>query len=356
MTYVQHNPQEKVSKKDDIEGKFVIPCSIGRLKYVNALIDQGSDVNVMPMSFYNRLSNEKPVGTDIRFSLANHSYIYPLGIVEDVLIDIVGYVYPVDFVILDIKEDENKPFILGTSFLTMAKAVIRFDKWTITLTSGKNKIDFVKIPEFPSTKSREENERRTSIHTPLNVSRLIFGVWGGMIKVHQRKKWDSTNGEVIFDENSLKNPEAKRQFSRPLDSYSFDNFAEIVAVLLEGKQKSSTITINKGLIQAIPTLLPPQPIREATKASNLQRIPPGVQGRSHFTYFLYLIVQITNPIFLDYCVTLGFGSMGGLDLACPINRSPCHGGIQWELGRITNSLPGVGTDRSPHQSLDTLKA
>ncbi|GKA50903.1 ribonuclease H-like domain-containing protein, partial [Tanacetum coccineum] len=53
-----------------------------------------------------------------------------------------------------------------------------------------------------------------------------------------------------------------------------------------------SIPINKGLIQAIPTSLPSQPIGEETKASNLQRIPPGVQGRSHFTYFLYLIVQI----------------------------------------------------------------
>ncbi|GJR87730.1 RNA-directed DNA polymerase, eukaryota [Tanacetum coccineum] len=44
-------------------------------------------------------------------------------------------------------------------------------------------------------------------------------------------------------------------------------------------------TINRGLIQANPTSLPPQPIGEATKASNLQRIPPRVQGRSHFTYF-----------------------------------------------------------------------
>ncbi|GJY66746.1 phospholipase-like protein [Tanacetum coccineum] len=41
--------------------------------------------------------------------------------------------------------------------------------------------------------------------------------------------------------------------------------------------------------------------------------------------------------------------MGGLDLACPINRLPCYGGIQWVLARITNSFPGVGTDRSPHK-------
>ncbi|GKA55495.1 reverse transcriptase domain-containing protein [Tanacetum coccineum] len=53
-----------------------------------------------------------------------------------------------------------------------------------------------------------------------------------------------------------------------------------------------SIPINRGLIQAILTSLPPQPIGEATKASNLQRIPPRVQRRSHFTYFLYLIVQI----------------------------------------------------------------
>ncbi|GKG50480.1 hypothetical protein Tco_0521580, partial [Tanacetum coccineum] len=47
-----------------------------------------------------------------------------------------------------------------------------------------------------------------------------------------------------------------------------------------------SISINRGLIQAILISLPPQPIGEATKASNLQRIPPGVQGRSHFTYLL----------------------------------------------------------------------
>ncbi|GJT10174.1 zinc finger, CCHC-type containing protein [Tanacetum coccineum] len=57
----------------------------------------------------------------------------------------------------------------------------------------------------------------------------------------------------------------------------------------------SSISINRGLIQAILTSLPLQPIGEVTKASNLRIIPPGVQGRSHFTYFLYLIVQNTNP-------------------------------------------------------------
>ncbi|GJW41046.1 MAK10-like protein [Tanacetum coccineum] len=76
---------------------------------MDALVDQGSDVNVMPISIYKRLTDERPVETDIRLSVVSHSYIYPLGIAEDVLVDVVGYVYPVDFVILDIKEDEKDP-------------------------------------------------------------------------------------------------------------------------------------------------------------------------------------------------------------------------------------------------------
>ncbi|GKA32418.1 zf-CCHC domain-containing protein [Tanacetum coccineum] len=58
-------------------------------------------------------------------------------------------------------------------------------------------------------------------------------------------------------------------------------------------------------------------------------------------------------IFLNYRVTLDFGSTGGLDLDCPINRISCHDGIQWVLGRITKSLLGVGINQSSPLSLDT---
>ncbi|GJR54169.1 reverse transcriptase domain-containing protein [Tanacetum coccineum] len=75
-----------------------------------------------------RLTYEMPTEMDIILSLASHSYIYRLGIAEDLLIDVAGYVYPVDFVILDIKEDKKRLFILGTPFLTTSKAVIKIEK------------------------------------------------------------------------------------------------------------------------------------------------------------------------------------------------------------------------------------
>nr|GFA08060.1 hypothetical protein [Tanacetum cinerariifolium] len=73
-----------ITKKEDIGGNFKIPYSIGNLKRVSTLVDQESDVNVMPYSTYMRLIDEKHAETDIKLSLASHSYIYPLGIAEDV--------------------------------------------------------------------------------------------------------------------------------------------------------------------------------------------------------------------------------------------------------------------------------
>nr|GEV86355.1 hypothetical protein [Tanacetum cinerariifolium] len=60
--------KKKITKKQDIRGNFEMPCNIGGLKHMNALVDQGSNVNVMPLSTYEELTNKKPAETDIRLS------------------------------------------------------------------------------------------------------------------------------------------------------------------------------------------------------------------------------------------------------------------------------------------------
>ncbi|GKA58893.1 hypothetical protein Tco_0758206 [Tanacetum coccineum] len=82
--------RKRITRKEDIGGNFKIPCNIGGLKHMNALVNEGSDVNIMPLSTYMKLTDERPIKTDIRLFLASHSYIYPLGIVEDVLVDVAG--------------------------------------------------------------------------------------------------------------------------------------------------------------------------------------------------------------------------------------------------------------------------
>ncbi|GKE37680.1 MAK10-like protein [Tanacetum coccineum] len=179
--------KKKITRKEDIRGNFEIPCNIRGQKGINALVDQGSDVNVMPYTTYMKLTNERPAETDIRLSLARHSYIDPLGITKDVLIEVVEHVYPIDFVILDIKENEKRHFILGTPFLTTAKATTKFDKGTITLRSGKNKVSFHRIPDPPCmTDKGVKNDIEPIAHT-MTVNRLVLE-WEERIRLYQEKE------------------------------------------------------------------------------------------------------------------------------------------------------------------------
>ncbi|GJX08902.1 MAK10-like protein [Tanacetum coccineum] len=189
--------RKKITRKEDIRGNFEIPCNIGDPKHMNALVDQRSNVNVMPLSTYMKLTDKRLAETDIRLSLASHSYIYLLGIVEDVLIEVAEHMYLVYFVILDIKENEKRPFILGTPFLTTAKALIKFDKGTITLRSRKSKISFYRIPEsFCKDKKGIKNDIEPIAPT-MTVNRIILE-WEEKIKLHQEK-------EMEFDRRRNKN-------------------------------------------------------------------------------------------------------------------------------------------------------
>ncbi|GJS29794.1 hypothetical protein Tco_0490414 [Tanacetum coccineum] len=98
--------RKKITRKEDIGGNFEIPCNIGGLKHMNALVDQGSDVNVMPLSTYMKLTDQRPTETVIRLSLASHSYMYPLGMAEDILVE--GDDGEVMFIDLIRKNDDSK--------------------------------------------------------------------------------------------------------------------------------------------------------------------------------------------------------------------------------------------------------
>ncbi|GJR64878.1 reverse transcriptase domain-containing protein [Tanacetum coccineum] len=185
--YLKHGINEKL-----------IDRLVGSLKHMHALVDQGSNVNVMPLSTYMKLTGKRPAEKDIRLSLASHSYIYPLGIAEDVLVEVAEHVYPVDFVILDIKEDENIPFILETPFLTTTKAVIEFDKGTITLRSVKSKISFHRIPESLCKIERGVKNDTKPIAPTMTVNRLVLK-WEERIKLHLERemKFDQWKSKIF---------------------------------------------------------------------------------------------------------------------------------------------------------------
>ncbi|XP_050920163.1 uncharacterized protein LOC127137785 [Lathyrus oleraceus] len=120
-----------VKKKD--RGSLTIPCAIGDRSFKKALIDLGASVSLMPLSIYKRLGIGKIQDTRMTLQFADHSVKRPYGIVEDVLVKIDKFVFPVDFVILEMPEDEEIPIILGRPFLETGRCLIVIEEGTMTL-------------------------------------------------------------------------------------------------------------------------------------------------------------------------------------------------------------------------------
>ena len=67
---------------------FTIPCVIGNASFKRALCDLGASISVMPKHVYDSLSLELLNKTTIVIQLADHSFVYPLGVIKDVLVKI----------------------------------------------------------------------------------------------------------------------------------------------------------------------------------------------------------------------------------------------------------------------------
>ncbi|XP_022030853.1 uncharacterized protein LOC110931783 [Helianthus annuus] len=75
-------------------------------------------------------------------SLVDRSIKYPRGIVENLLVKVDKFVFPADFVILDMEADERVSIILGRPFLCTAKALIDVYDGKITLRVGEERVTF----------------------------------------------------------------------------------------------------------------------------------------------------------------------------------------------------------------------
>jgi hypothetical protein len=134
--------QNKLPKKMIDPGSFTIPCLIGSLSVSNALADLGASINLMPYSVFAKLDLGEPKPTKMSIQLADRSVKYPRGIVENMLVKIDKFVFPVDFVILDMDEDKNVPLILGRPFLATSRALIDVCDSKLTLRVDDEQVVF----------------------------------------------------------------------------------------------------------------------------------------------------------------------------------------------------------------------
>ncbi|RDY10001.1 hypothetical protein CR513_05530, partial [Mucuna pruriens] len=118
---------------------FSIPCTIGDCTFVDAMLDLRSSINVMPTSIYKSLNFGDLEPTGMTIQLANRSVVQPLGILEDVLVQVNELIFPEDFYVLDMEDETSgKGFtlILERPFLMTARTKIDVHTKTLSMEFG----------------------------------------------------------------------------------------------------------------------------------------------------------------------------------------------------------------------------
>ncbi|GJW89946.1 hypothetical protein Tco_0167499 [Tanacetum coccineum] len=108
----------------------------------NALADLGASINLMPHSLFLKLGISELKPTKMGIQLADRSIKYPIGICENLLVKIDKFIFPIDFVILEMDEDASVPIILGRPFLATARVVIDVYDGKLSLRVGEERVTF----------------------------------------------------------------------------------------------------------------------------------------------------------------------------------------------------------------------
>jgi len=78
-----------------------IACTIGQAEICFALLALGASINLLPFSVYQQLGLGNLSPTRVTIQVDDHSVKVPKGEINDVLIRVGEFIYPVDFKVLE---------------------------------------------------------------------------------------------------------------------------------------------------------------------------------------------------------------------------------------------------------------
>ncbi|XP_019237601.1 PREDICTED: uncharacterized protein LOC109217788 [Nicotiana attenuata] len=141
---LQFNLTNKLPQKCGDPGSFTIPCSLGTLNFDKSLCDSGASINFMPLSIYRKLENKlgEIRSAQISLQLPYQTTLIPAGIIEDVLVRVDKFVFPVDFIVVKMDENKEIPLILGRPFLAMGRAILDIHDRKLMLRVGDETVTF----------------------------------------------------------------------------------------------------------------------------------------------------------------------------------------------------------------------
>ena len=135
-------------------GQFMLPVEFEGREELRGLVDFGASISLMSFSLFKKwgIGEMKPARMSLQ--LADRTTVVPRGVVEDVLVKVGKFVFPIDFVVLDYDEDIKTPLILGRPFLATAKVKIDAERKKVSVKAHGKKMKF----KMPDSKEKFEEQ------------------------------------------------------------------------------------------------------------------------------------------------------------------------------------------------------
>ena len=131
------------------------------------------------------LGEVKPI--TITLQLADRYLTYPQGVIEDVLGKVENFIFPANFVVLDMEEDQEIPLILGRPFLATSRALIDVQGDQLTLPVNEEE---VKFDIYQAMKSHENT----------NTCHRVESIDAIMSEVYKEEACGDPLDKCIYDE------------------------------------------------------------------------------------------------------------------------------------------------------------
>ena len=114
----------------------IVTAYIKQIPVPNTLVDQGAAINIMTITTMEvlQLGNLRP--TPITLELADRSKVKPIGVLDDVIVTLASWEFPMDFMVIQPKLMEGHPMILGRPWLATTDAYIVYRNREMIISNG----------------------------------------------------------------------------------------------------------------------------------------------------------------------------------------------------------------------------
>ncbi|XP_050885434.1 uncharacterized protein LOC127090986 [Lathyrus oleraceus] len=119
--------QRTLPQKEKDPGRVTLHVTIGNVNVGKALIDLNSSINLIPLSLIRRIGDLDMKNTRMTLHIADKSITKPSDIAEDMLVKVDKFLFPINFVVMNIEEDDDVPLILARPFMKTARMMIDID-------------------------------------------------------------------------------------------------------------------------------------------------------------------------------------------------------------------------------------